>query len=62
LLFGLRVYRETEIIKGSKRLELVSNIQAVAAARMVIALTGDPIADWSGSGRMARYAKALILS
>jgi hypothetical protein len=37
LLFGLRVYRETEIIKGSKRLELVSNIQAVAAARMVIA-------------------------
>jgi len=43
---ALAKYRETGTIKGSKRLELVSNIQAIAAARMVIALTGDPTADW----------------
>ena len=43
---ALAKYRETGTIKGSKRLEFVSNIQAVAAARMVIALTGDPTADW----------------
>jgi DNA helicase-2/ATP-dependent DNA helicase PcrA len=43
---ALAKYREIGTIKGSKRLELVSNIQAIAAARMVIALTGDPTADW----------------
>jgi len=43
---ALANYRDSGAIRGSKRLELISNIQGIATARVGMTLAGDPTADW----------------
>jgi DNA helicase-2/ATP-dependent DNA helicase PcrA len=43
---ALDQYLNTTQIRGSKRLELIENIQSLATARMSLVLTGDPTQDW----------------
>jgi len=46
LVAALEIYRDTGKVRGAKRIELIANVQAIAAARMGMAFTGDPMADW----------------
>jgi len=46
LAVALQAYLDSGSIRGKKRLELLSEIQALATARMGYALTGDPTVDW----------------
>jgi hypothetical protein len=46
LAVALEAYLDSGSIRGKKRLELLSEIQALATARMGYALTGDPTVDW----------------
>lgn len=48
LAAALANYRDSGAIRGSKRLELISNIQGIATDRVGMTLTGDPTADWIG--------------
>jgi DNA helicase-2/ATP-dependent DNA helicase PcrA len=46
LVLALEKYRHAGGIRGAKRLQLIGDIRAIAAARERLALTGDPTADW----------------
>jgi ATP-dependent DNA helicase UvrD/PcrA len=46
LVDALHEYSKTDQIKGKTRLELIENIRDIAAARVALAMTGDPMKDW----------------
>jgi DNA helicase-2/ATP-dependent DNA helicase PcrA len=46
LAVALQAYLDSGSIRGKKRLELLSELQALATARMGHVLTGDPTVDW----------------
>jgi len=46
LVAELEEYSKTGRIKGSKRMELISNIRAIATARSQLTMSGDPMKDW----------------
>ena len=53
---ALQVYLDSGAIRGKKRLELLSEIQALATARMGHSLTGDPTRDWIEVRRLMEVA------
>lgn len=52
LAIALQSYLDSCALRGKKRLELLSEVQAISTARMGLALTGDPTHDWSEIRRL----------
>ena len=52
LASALDGYMATGLIRGSKRSELVANIQAIVAARMATSFAGEPETDWLAMRRL----------